>query len=78
MLGIVIGVSSVVIMMAIGAGVQQSIKDQMSSLINNNITISTQGGYTTYTNDDVKGYVKAITLTSELAEEIESAFPELS
>jgi len=42
MLGIVIGVSSVVIMMAIGAGVQQSIMKQMSSLINNNITISVQ------------------------------------
>jgi putative ABC transport system permease protein len=42
MLGIVIGVSSVVIMLAIGAGVQQSIKDQMSSLINNNLTISSQ------------------------------------
>jgi hypothetical protein len=64
--------------MAIGAGVQQSIKDQMSSLINNNITISTQGGYTTYTKDEVIGYVKAITLTSELAKEIEAAFPELS
>jgi len=78
MLGIVIGVSSVVIMMAVGVGVQQSMLKQMSSLINNNITISTRGGFTTYTNDDIKGYVKAITLTPELAEEIESAFPELS
>jgi len=78
MLGIVIGVSSVVIMMAIGAGVQESIKSQMSSLINNNVTITTKGGFTTYTDDDVKGYVKAITLTAELADEIESAFPSLS
>jgi putative ABC transport system permease protein len=77
-LGIVIGVSSVVIMMAIGAGVQENIKKEMSSLINNNLTLSSQGGYTTYTNDNVKGYVKAITLTPELAEEIEDAFPELS
>jgi ABC-type antimicrobial peptide transport system permease subunit len=54
MLGIVIGVSSVVVMMAIGAGVQASIKRQMSSLINNNITIQPHGGFTIYTNDDVK------------------------
>lgn len=78
MLGIVIGVSSVVIMMAIGAGVQQSIKKQMSSLINNNVSISTKGGFTTYTSDEVKGYVKAITLTAELADELEAAFVELS
>ncbi|MDR3169384.1 MAG: ABC transporter permease [Candidatus Peribacteria bacterium] len=77
-LGIIIGVSSVVIMMAIGAGVQENIKKEMASLINNNLTLGTQGGYTTYTNDNVKGYVKAITLTPELAKEIEEAFPEFS
>jgi putative ABC transport system permease protein len=78
MLGIVIGVASVIILMSIGAGAQQEIMNQMSSLINNNITISSQGGYTTYKSDEVKGYVKSITLTPELAEEIEAAFPELS
>jgi ABC-type antimicrobial peptide transport system permease subunit len=78
MLGIVIGVSSVIVLMALGAGAQQGIMDQMGSLINNNISISTKGGTTVYTNDDVKGYVKAITLTPELADEIEQAFPQLS
>jgi putative ABC transport system permease protein len=43
MLGIVIGVSSVIILMAIGAGTQQSMLKQMSSLINNNITLSAKG-----------------------------------
>lgn len=42
MLGIVIGLSSVVILMAVGSGAQQGIMDQMSSLINNNITLSSQ------------------------------------
>jgi ABC-type antimicrobial peptide transport system permease subunit len=74
----VIGVSSVVIMLGFGAGVQQNMKKQMSSLINNNITITSQGGYTRYTNQDVKGYVKAITLTPELAKEIEESFSLLS
>ncbi|GHW02762.1 hypothetical protein AGMMS50249_5480 [candidate division SR1 bacterium] len=78
MLGIIIGVSSVVCLMAVGSGAQKGIMDQMASLINNNLTIQSQGGYTTYTNDDVKGYVKAITLTPELAVEIEDSFPELS
>ena len=78
MLGIVIGVSSVIILMAMGAGAQEGIMKQMSSLINNNITIAANGGYTTWTNEDVKGYVKAITLTPELSNELESAFPELS
>ena len=54
MLGIVIGVSSVIILMAMGAGAQEGIMAQMSSLINNNITISSNGGYTTWTNEEVK------------------------
>jgi putative ABC transport system permease protein len=43
MLGIVIGVSSVIILMAFGAGTQQKMLEQMSSLINNNITLNTKG-----------------------------------
>jgi putative ABC transport system permease protein len=43
MLGIVIGVSSVIILMAFGAGTQQEMLKQMSSLINNNLTLSTKG-----------------------------------
>jgi ABC-type antimicrobial peptide transport system permease subunit len=43
MLGIIIGVLSVVVLMAFGAGVQKEMLSQMSSLINNNITISPKG-----------------------------------
>jgi putative ABC transport system permease protein len=43
MLGIVIGVSSVIILMALGAGTQQQMLQQMSSLINNNLTLSPKG-----------------------------------
>jgi putative ABC transport system permease protein len=64
--------------MAMGAGAQQGIMDQMGSLVNNNISITPKGGTTIYTNDEVKGYVKAITLTPELADEIEQNFPDLS
>ncbi|MDD2537717.1 MAG: ABC transporter permease [Candidatus Absconditabacteria bacterium] len=78
MLGIVIGLSSVVILMAVGSGAQQGIMDQMSSLINNNITLSSQGGYTVWTDEEINGYVKAIEMTPELTEEIEAYFPQLS
>lgn len=78
MLGIIIGVSSVILLMAVGEGAQQGIMDQMASLINNNITIQPRGGFTTRTDEETHGYVKAITLTPELADEIEEAFPDLS
>lgn len=78
MLWIIIGVSSVIILMAVGSGAQKWVMDQMASLINNNITLSTKGGYTVWTDEDTKGYVKSITLTPELAEDIENAFPQLS
>jgi hypothetical protein len=64
--------------MAVGAGAQKGVMDQMSSLINNNITLATKGGYTVWTDEEINGYVKSIKLTPELAEEIESAFPQLS
>ena len=78
MLGIIIGVSSVVVLMAVGAGAKQGILEQMSSLLNNNITIQSNGGYTQRTSEEINGYVKEISLTKELAEELETAFPELS
>ena len=50
----------------------------MGSLITNNITITPNWWYTQRTNDDVHWYVKAITLTTDLVDEIEYYFPELS
>ena len=64
--------------MAVGAGAKQGILEQMSSLLNNNITIQSNGGYTQRTSEEINGYVKEISLTKELAEELETAFPELS
>jgi putative ABC transport system permease protein len=78
MLGIIIGVSSVIILMALGAGAKQGMLKQMEGLINNNITLTTKGGYTVWTNEEINGYVKSITLSAELAQEIEAAFPQLS
>ncbi len=50
----------------------------MASLITNNITITPNGWYTQRTNDDVHWYVKAITLTEDLIDELQYYFPELS
>ena len=57
---------------------QQWVKDQIWSLITNNITISPKWWYTQWTSDEVHGYVKAITLTTDLIDDIEYYFPELS
>ena len=64
--------------MSFWTGAQQWIKDQMGSLISNNITITPNWWYTQWTNDEVHGYVKAITLTTDLVDEIQYYFPELS
>ena len=64
--------------MSFGTGAQQWIKDQMGSMITNNVTIMPKWWYTQWTDDDVHWYVKAITLTTDLVEEIETYFPELT
>ena len=64
--------------MSFGTWAQQWVKDKMGSLITNNITITPNWWYTQWTNDEVHGYVKAITLTTDLIDEIEYYFPELS
>lgn len=77
-LGIVIWLFSVIFLMSFGTWAQQWVKDQMWSLITNNITITPEGWYTQWTDDDTHGYVKAITLTTDLINEIQYHFPELS
>ena len=64
--------------MSFGTWAKQWVKDQIWSLITNNITISPKWWYTQWTNDEVHGYVKAITLTTDLIDEIQYYFPELS
>ena len=77
-LWIVIWLFSVIFLMSFWTGAQQWIKDQIGSLISNNITITPNWWYTQWTNDEVHGYVKAITLTTDLVDEIQYYFPELS
>ena len=77
-LWIVIWLFAVIFLMSFGTWAQQWVKDQMASLITNNITITPNGWYTQWTDDDTHGYVKAITLTTDLIDEIEYYFPELS
>jgi len=77
-LWIVIWLFSVIFLMSFGTWAQQWVKDQMASLITNNITITPNGWYTQRTNDDVHWYVKAVTLTTDLMDELEYYFPELT
>ena len=77
-LGIVIWLFSVIFLMSFGTWAQQWVKDQMASLITNNITITPNWWYTQRTNDDVHWYVKAITLTTDLIGELQYYFPELN
>ena len=77
-LWIVIWLFAVIFLMSFGTWAQQWVKDQMASLITNNITITPNWWYTQWTDDDTHGYVKAITLTTDLIDEIQYYFPELS
>ena len=76
-LGIVIWLFAVIFLMSFGTWAQQWVKDQIWSLITNNITISPKWWYTQWTSDEVHWYVKAITLTTDLIDDIEYYFPEL-
>ena len=76
-LWIVIWLFSVIFLMSFGTWAQQWVKDQMWSMITNNITIMPDWWYTQWTNDEIHWYVKAITLTTDLIDELEYYFPEL-
>lgn len=76
-LWIVIWLFAVIFLMSFWTWAQQWVKDQMWSMITNNITITPDWWYSQRTNDDVHWYVKAITLTTDLIDEIEQSFPEL-
>ena len=77
-LWIVIWLFAVIFLMSFGTWAKQWVKDQIGSLITNNITISPKWWYTQWTSDEVHGYVKAITLTTDLVDDIQYYFPELS
>lgn len=79
-LGIVIGVLSVVVLMAIGKGAEQEMMKQMGDLMKNRISISPGGGYSA--RDEEKGkpgqYIKKVTFDTQLVAYLEEYFPELS
>ncbi len=77
-LWIVIWLFAVIFLMSFWAWAQQWVKDQMASLITNNITITSNWWYTKRSSEEVHWYVKAITLTTDLVDEIQYYFPELS
>ncbi len=77
-LWIVIWLFSVIFLMSFWTWAQQWVKDQMASLITNNITIAPNWWYTQRTNDEVHWYVKSIKLTEDLMDELQYYFPELS
>ncbi len=83
-LGIVIGIASVIVMLAIGNGAQSSISSSISSLGSNILTISGGGGnrtggisagrsnQQTLTYDDVKAIQEKVSLAKEVSPELNS------
>ncbi len=83
-LGIVIGIASVIVMLAIGSGAQNSISSSINSLGSNILTITGGGGgrtggvnlgrsnQQTLTVDDAKGIQEKIALVKEVSPELNS------
>jgi len=78
-LWIIIWVMSVVVLMAVWAGTSNQVLGQMSSMMQNTVTISPGGWYSTWTEDsDRAEYIKSITFDVNLVHYLEQSFPELS
>ena len=78
-LWIVIGMTSVIVMMAIGQGTENNITKTMWDMAKNKITISSHWGFSTWDNEKNKswGYVQPVKLTRDLVPYIEQYFSEL-
>jgi putative ABC transport system permease protein len=70
MLGIIIGISSVTILVGMGEGTQKQISDQIENLGTNLITVSITGNRTTTINDEDLNELKAKPGIKEIAPEI--------
>ena len=78
-LWIIIWVMSVVVLMAVWAGTSNQVLGQMSSMMQNTVTISPGWGYSTWTEDsDRAEYIRSITFDVNLVHYLEQSFPELS
>lgn len=78
-LGIIIGMLSVIVMMAIGQGTEAQIMKYMGDIMKNNITISAGGGYSAWDEETGKpwAYIKEIRFSEETISYLENYFPEL-
>lgn len=79
-LGIIIGMMSVIVMMAIGQGAEQSIMDQMKDLLKNKFSVTAGGGYSDR-DEDAGGpgkYIKKVEFSTDTIRHIERYFPHLS
>lgn len=78
-LGIVIGMMSVIVMMAIGQGAEQSIMDQMKDLLKNKFSVTAGGGYSQ--RDEETGwpgkYIKKVEFSADTIDYIQYYFPSL-
>lgn len=79
-LGIVIGMMSVIVMMAIGQGTEAQIMKNMGDLMKNKFSVIARGGYNQW--DEEKQapgqYIKGVAFTKEIIPYIEGYFPLLS
>ena len=78
-LGIVIGMMSVIVMMAIGQGAEQQVMQQMGDLLKNNFSVRAGGGYS-QRDEDSGGpgkYIKKVEFSTDIVRYIESYFSDL-
>lgn len=78
-LGIMIGMTSVIVMMAIGQWAESSLMKNMGDLVKNKITVRSDWGYNKWDEEtNMPGaYVKRVTFTPEIIDYIEYYFPHL-
>jgi len=77
-LGIVIGMAAVIVMMAIGQGMDSLITQNMGDMAQNKLSISSNGGYQTENPNGESTYVKKIVFDTSIIDYISNYFPELS
>lgn len=78
-LGIVIGMMSVIVMMAIGQGTQAQIMKSMGDMMKNKFSVSARGGYSEWDHEkNAPGqYVKGVSFTKDIVGYVEHYFPDL-
>lgn len=70
--------AAVIVMMAIGQGMDNLIAQNMGDMAQNKLSISSNGGYQTENDKGESRYVKKITFDTSIVDYISNYFPELS